>query len=360
MIVLSPSGGDDSPQIQAAINQLPSRGGLIEFSPGDYLIGSTVTLGNGTSSRSTRSGLRLSGQGAAGYWPDFVTPESVPVRWKWTGASGGTIAKVAGSHGWGLDNIVLDGNNGTAALGLNIVGAFEGDSTNLKIVDCVSGLSMANAGGTVVQSNSMHNTFRNLDVWLYWLSTGKAIMLDGQRNPEGPNSCENLFDHLNIWLPGDRICYGIYLAECDTNEFRHVHMSGGQQGGVGVTFDYGSGNQQPGGNIFHDIDMGGVKVQFQNVGTLGSLLGGPNTMPNTVSLFSPGNGGVLPTLPNLLCVNQDTFIGGQILSRAKAPASGEAGLLLLVNKSGTPSLVQVKVGATNSGGSGKRALVIDN
>jgi hypothetical protein len=362
MMALSPSGGDDAPQIQAAINALPTRGGLIDCSPGEYLIGSTIALGDGTpSSRSTRFGIRVDGQGAAGYWTDFVMPELAPVVWKWTGPAGGTMVKNNGAHGWGLNNIVLHGNNGLAGLGLSIAGAFEGDCSNQKIVDCLNGAALANAGSTPVQSNSMHNTFRNIGVWLHWLSTnGVAILLDGQRAPEGPNTCENLFDHLSIWLPGDRACFGIYLKECDTNEFRQVHMSGGQQAGVAVTFDYGSSNAQPGGNKFVGFEAGGVHTQFQNLGTLSPLIGGPNTMPNSVSLFSTGNGGVFPSVANLVCTDGDRFIGPMLCSRSKAPATGEAGILLAVNRAGIVALSQVKLGATNSGGSGKRALVVDN
>lgn len=354
MTVLSPSGGDDAPQINAAITALPTRGGVVEFSPGDYLIDSTINLGDGTSStRSTRSGIRLLGQGTPGWFPDFVNPEVPPVRLKWNGPAGGAIVKINGAlHGWGLDNLVLDGNYGTAALGLRIEGGRDGDCSNLFIADCLNGLAMVNSG----TANSMQNSFRNFGVWLHWLSTGGvAISLDGQRNPEGPNSCENLFTNLRVWLPGDRLCYGAYLKECDTNRFDHVIMFGGQTAGVGVALDYGTGNQQPGANSFNDIDMGGLHVQFQNIGTPGTL-----GTPNIVSLFQMGNGGVLPVLTNLVCADNDSFAGATLYSRGKTPTNGEAGLLLLVNKNGAPSLVQVKVGATNSGGSGKRALVIDN
>jgi hypothetical protein len=57
----------------------------------------------------------------------------------------------------------------------------------------------------------------------------------------------------------------------------------------------------------------------------------------------------------------ELYSHGQRCIEARDPtASLETGMLLAINRSGTVTVEKVKIGAANSGGSGKRALVVNN
>jgi hypothetical protein len=71
-----------------------------------------------------------------------------------------------------------------------------------------------------------------------------------------------------------------------------------------------------------------------------------------------------PPVAAVGCVNgsgAELYSGSQRCIEARDPtATLETGMLLAINRSGTVTVEKVKIGAANSGGSGKRALVVNN
>ena len=342
-ITVSPSGGDDTAAIQAAINSLPSRGGEVLLLAGTYNISGTgLRVGDG------RSGVRLRGDGTAGILTENATPA---VLLNWTGATG-TILTIAGPlAGWGVENIAFRGND--KAWGLVVEGAYFGDCANLQFIYCPRAISGSQAAG----KNAMHNTFRNVGIWMPAVVGAIGICLSGERlnGVGGANCCFWNFYNTLIAMPTGVLSYGLYLQQTDTNLFVGTHICNGAGGGVAINFDYGQGYDQPGACSFVGLDVGGPTVQFQTSGTPAAGVN-PN---HWVKAQNAGNGNVAPTAFGVLG-DGDLAVNGKMVLRGHLPITGEAGMVLLVNKSGTPTMVQVKVGAAGSGGQGKRALVIDN
>lgn len=333
---LSPSGGDDFPAIQAAVTALPATGGEIVLQGSGFKLSDSVIV--------NKNGVRIRGETVAQTLVD------------WTSVAVKPMFDVAGPlEGWGLDNLYLNGHD--KAWGISARGANYGDCSNLRFRWCQRAIHGEPKDG----SNAMHNLFRRTLVEFPFVAGARGISLEGVRGPgpaEGPNSCFWHFYDTLLALPGPGAvaCDGIYLGETDTNTFVGTHIANGQAGSRGVVFDYGAGYSQPGGNLFVHLDNGTATTPFANVGTPGGVAG---ACANRIMGHSFGNGGAPVQLWG--CIDDtDIAFNNQLCLRAKVPATGEAGLLLAVNRSGVTVLSQVKLGATNSGGSGKRALVIDN
>lgn len=114
---------DDTTAIQAAINALPSTGGIVIFPPGDYCISSSLNLGNGDASTdSTVNAIALVGAGSgtgSGFTSLFPTGAT---RLKWIGSSGtGPMVQIAGPcRNMRVEDIQLDGND-LASIGLSVI-----------------------------------------------------------------------------------------------------------------------------------------------------------------------------------------------------------------------------------------------
>jgi hypothetical protein len=100
---------DDTLSIQEAINSLGSNGGNVYIPPGNYLISSTIQIGNGSNSApSTINGICLIGV-AAGASASEVTSHGGSVVFTWGGASGGTMVSINGPiYGLGITGITLN------------------------------------------------------------------------------------------------------------------------------------------------------------------------------------------------------------------------------------------------------------
>jgi hypothetical protein len=360
-IIVSPSGGDDTAAIQAAINSLGPRGGDVIFTPGDYIVSDVINVGNGFGATpSTRWGIRLRGEGAPGwyYGPPFGIPwgnwNRAPVVLKWTGPANRSMIRVSGPLvGWSIENLFLDGQS-VGGVGLEVCGASCGDVANL----CIDGFAKGIVGISSGDQVSFHNYFRNTRVWVPHIQDAIGILLTGivQGNTDASGW---VFNNTTILLPGnDFSCTGIYLQMTDGDVFIHTHIAGGGPNARGVVFDHGMNPPYPGGVLFIDNNCEG------NAGTIPYATWGtpdPGGSPHQV-IGHPGAG--LGTFPypvnvNILCDNA-VNVKKQIGAQAHIPATGETGILLATNRSGTVTLDQVKLGSTNSGGSGKRALVVPN
>src|SRR5258707_6841619 len=132
-----PSGTIDSgTPIQNAINALPVSGGDVTLPCGVYKISTTLTLGNGSNgTASTRSGMRLIGQGGNSAQPQGSV---VPcVRLLWAGGTSNFIVQVQGIlQGWGIQNIVFDCGSVAGMTGLRNISGQWGRNENIGFVNC--------------------------------------------------------------------------------------------------------------------------------------------------------------------------------------------------------------------------------
>jgi hypothetical protein len=104
-------GINDEIQIQAAINSLPSAGGIVMLSSKTYNLYNSIVIGNGTATtKSTKTNIRLIGSGIGGD-EICVVGYGDGTRLHWSGSSGGTMIYLNGPiSGAEISNMTLDGN----------------------------------------------------------------------------------------------------------------------------------------------------------------------------------------------------------------------------------------------------------
>lgn len=340
--VLSPSGGDDTAAIQAAINALPIIGGDIILTPGVYNISDTVTIGNGASpTLSTRSGVRIRGEGACGpalfnYQGGPLPTLTPPVTLNWTAGSGKPMMVIQGpmDGSFALEHLCFYGN-AIASTGLKVIGVFGGDCASLVFHQCIVGLALTSAP----PKNAQSNLFRNTTVWMPDRPNCVGISLDGEHgNPVTTNSCYNTFLNTNIMMVGGPTTTAIYFGVTDTNIFFQTHLIGAGVVGAGIVFDYlANPNFAPNANGFVGIDGGGNPA-WSNKGVPPAGVGN-----NWIRGFDTGNGMPYPVLPGLMA-DADLWIANQISLRAKPVANNlDTGMTLTVKQNGTVSTKAVKL-----------------
>ena len=111
--ILVPSGGDDWPRIQAAIESAVSRDGLVRLGRGVFLISRTLSI-------TKCVGLRLEGVGACNPqncgpgWSDIK--RAVGTCLKWVGQKNGTMVEILSSLQVSLNRMEFDGNDRASVL----------------------------------------------------------------------------------------------------------------------------------------------------------------------------------------------------------------------------------------------------
>ena len=311
---------DMASALQTAINGL-TNGGTLTFPAGSVVkIGSTVSLGNGTSSaKSTIQGIALKGVGGVAIGGAFNTPTATPLRFVWSGTTGGIMFEIAGPlAGWGLGNLELDGNS-SAGQALRVQSAQNGQCNYLTILNCTTDslrLDAYTTFATAGEANTMHNTFINTTVILPNVANAVAILLTGAATGTPANSCYNTFINTTVIdQAGTASKFGLYLQGCDSNVFHSAHFVGGATASAAVTFDYSVENAWPASNYLNAFDTGGWDVQFQNSSTAPGVF----ARTNYVSLTET-NDAVAPSLDNMLCWNNSE----QILPWCVAASTGTA------------------------------------
>jgi len=239
----------DSAKIQDAVDICALIGvKKLRFREYEYALTSTVTVGDGTStSYSTINGVELVGVGAP-----FLRlantggpQENNGTRFKWTGASGGTMIKIAGpSQGNGISNIALNCNS-LAAKGLEILSGNRGKFLNLTVaspedngvaidIKCVAAESISSGGTQTEAISAEGNYFRNTRINLTNTDT-TGIRLDGYTgsasNGKDPLRSQFFDTYILATLDGS---VGIEFGFTDQNNFHGTYMS---------TFGVSNGNE---------------------------------------------------------------------------------------------------------------------
>ena len=332
---------DDTAAIQSCLNAAAEIAPCIVLFPSkDYLISSTIVLGNGNSAGiSTYNGVFLQGI-YSGWSPGQLTGLSTPVtgtRLIWAGPNTGSMVSVSGPiFGCGVSNIIFDaaptGSFGySAGIGLHVVSAQYCAFKNLTFRGCASSIYSETAHVAGQNTDSLHNTYENLQICVGWGITGATgIVLTG--DGVSGNTDYNFFRNVIMALPtiaagGGYAAYGLYLADCDSNVFFGLHFLNGGSACAAVVFDYTVSSSFPSGNQLFAPDWGGLTAPVLFVGTPA-----PNTSANFVHGMSEANGGLVPNnVPNL------SFIYGVMsnLTRTGLTAASASSLLCAVYASGS-------------------------
>ena len=311
---------DDTIAIQAALTAA-ALVGVPAAAPDSntYKISVTLALGNGSGAAvSTQPGGVLSGATlpTAALW--YGVPASTTLVW--AGGADAMISVNGPIQGWGVQNLVLNGQ-GVATVGIHAISAGFGRNRGLVIASCTSsGISSTTvpvfAGAT--NTDSIHNRWEDLVIEV---PTGaQGIIFTGEAGGTS-NTDYNVVDNFMIVLPASGVAYAIYLQNCDSNQFRAGQFAGGNASCVGVALDYTgtTGNQWPSANSFLGIDTNGAVLganQFVNVGSPSI-----DARENEILSLNKDNGATYPDLGNLT-PGLPIKVGGIILNGQTATITG--------------------------------------
>jgi len=300
---------DSAVFFNAALASL-TKGATLTIPAGSVIkINSTIEIGNGSSANaSTINYIRIKGSGVAGPGNFIGYPNASNVRFVWGGASTGpssVMFQIAGPmQGWGLENIMLDGQSGVL-VGLQILSASFGYCKGVSVENCKSQAILSDTYDSFATpgfANSMHNRFENTNILIQSAANAQGITLTGQITGTPANSCYNLFTNTTIKMPDAFASQTVamYLQWCDSNYFTGVHIIGGAVAGVGCVFDYSVSNSS-GTNVISAIDNGGCNTKFANAGSPGQF-----ARANYIYSLFEANGATAEQIDNLVNLTDST------------------------------------------------------
>ena len=208
------------------------------LTPGkNYVISSTLNIGNGTSSAvSTLNGLILEGVGS-GAVPTEVSPATYPVEITWNGTIGGTMMQVNGPV-WGLrlEGFTLN-SAGIAATGLNLQHPI---NSRFQEILCIQHtllgiIHQAYQSPTNCVTGSQHNTFIGVHS-KYPASGGSGILIGQTSYGASPHLdvAQNAYIGCDWWRDGtDAATYSLSIGFADVNSFYQCSCEA-QGGSLGI------------------------------------------------------------------------------------------------------------------------------
>ena len=270
---------------------------------GNFGLSQTMPIGNGTSSAaSTIPGIVIRGSGTPSQ-PAFFTGQTkaAPTTVTWLGGAAAMVAVNGPVQGWGLENMLLNGAS-TATIGISVVSGQFGRCKSLCINNCTTshiGSNTVALFSGVDNCDSLHNHYENIFIQMPTVANVMGIVLTGDPATNSDTDA-NVFDNIFIAMPGSGVCYGLYLQNCDGNQFRNILISAGSAASISVLFDYTAcvGGVFPSGTCFYGIDTNGFTAganQWLNAGTPGV-----NARPHTLRGLYQDNGATQPNLANFI------------------------------------------------------------
>jgi hypothetical protein len=291
---------DDTAAIQAAIDHLQvNGGGTLLFPPGTYLITSTLTIGNGSSSAfATYSGVQLVGAGGA-VMPGPGNLAAVTIK---SGVAGPAI-RIQGPIGsWGVENICISiTTTSTSAIGLEIISGQYGRTRNLMVTGCYGiSINMTTVGTSYL---SEHNRFDNTAIYLpSGAGSAIGILISGAGASGG--STGTAFDewHNTYMVISNVGQVGRVFKYCDNINFFNTEIVSAANG-TATQYNYSStgtnGTSLPADCRDYGIDIYGNTITNYAPSGIGAL-----ATPNRIFGFSLTNGAAAPNLSNLTVLNE--------------------------------------------------------
>lgn len=288
IISLRPTGGNDSTQIQNAIDALgPTNGGIIMLLPGTYSIQSTIFC--------KKNGVKIRGYGGA--LAVFSNNSDQPVaatKLLWSGGAATILEftpqfdddEVRHVHDVEVSDLLIDGG-GTAQTGMYLNQVLNSYFGRLSF------RGMNPAGGIGIEMNCRKNGHTNWNLFenCSCYEVSKGVILGGD-SAFDVNSAHNTFVGLSVQFRGtDAADAGIWLKECDNNSFYRTYIHQDAANGFGVVVE---NPHNAGDNYFYHLQAGGNGFGGFRVKNSGSLLTG-NEGTNFVFGYDQSNGQLAPT-----------------------------------------------------------------
>ncbi len=287
--------------IQAAINALPTTGGIVCLQTGTYTQTTGLTFGDGsTTQASTRTQIKLRGLGFSTEWNTSL-PDAATII-DCTAVTSGPCIQINGPlDNWEVSNLKLAGVHGTNTIGIYVLSARFGNVHDLAIhgfdygINSTTQATFSGAGpfaGGLGSATSDHNIYDRIHIKL---PTSGAVGIAISGTQTSLNTDFNVFRA--IWIQPVTNATCIYLGWADNNIFDNIECWGESLTGVtGVNFDYSAFNGGPIANWFYSIDT--INFPIANTGSA------PTTpIKNNYMIFSQVNGGTCPHLLNLMVLN---------------------------------------------------------
>lgn len=217
MITLYPSGGDDTRQIQNAIDSLPPTGGKIHLGAGRFLCG-PLTMGNGsTMQESSRHGISIEGEGP-GCIPGFCAPTEI----EYIGPPGRIMVEMQGPVlGCSIKDVLLNGKGVCSSI------LWMGHVTRAVLRD-VYMTGYASVGLICTTHKAGHhygsgsNVFDNVSVVGPANENASGVLFDGMVT--GLDTCSCMWLGGIIDYGGAPGSYGLKMAGADNNAFFRTHF----------------------------------------------------------------------------------------------------------------------------------------
>jgi hypothetical protein len=239
---VSVNNADNAPLINNALRTLGLQGLTAFLPPGVYNIQSTINIGDGATNTDSTYSAKLVGGGYPNWNPPGTgftnTPSPVSTTLKWTGGGGLDMVRVNGPlQGWGLENLLLDGNGLCTGGGLSLISAQFGVARNLALQGSYSGITWTTQapGSPTAHHNTMHNRFENIQITWTGHSGGGTYraMLFNSGLGAGTNSCYETMENVTVVVPTSSVgCtqIGVELGYCDSIDINHLHYYGNVAG----------------------------------------------------------------------------------------------------------------------------------
>ncbi|MBI4478492.1 MAG: hypothetical protein HY651_00550 [Acidobacteria bacterium] len=263
IIFLRPNGSTDGDQINDAItNKLPSNGGIIYLTPGEYHINTKIII--------AKNGVKLRGFGACD--PGLGASDNPLTKLLWKGSSYGTVVELKPSSSTAqiqdleLSDLSIDGwtgsqNDNKASIGLLLDRVLNSKFLNVRVRNCLgtngTGIKMTTTSDGVDDLGTSWNHFENCSIWD--CTTGLHLTSETSGGAVA-NCCHNTFVALNI--QGGSCVTGIKLEVCDNNCFYRVMTPGDATTGVLI-----ADPDKAATNYFYHLQAGGtygLKVENAN------------------------------------------------------------------------------------------------
>ncbi len=302
--ILSPSGGDDSGQIQLAIEKAISGDGIVRLGRGVFNVSRTISIDK-------CFGVRMEGVGGCNPqncgpgWSDIK--RAVGTCLKWVGPRGGTVLEILASPQVSLDRMELDGDNRAGVL-LQIQTIYGWPSTathikNMAFRHAAVGIQL----GTKSQSLGGNNDECTFDSVQLYCGVGVRVCND--------QSVCHRFSHVDSSCP-----IGIEILQGGSMVVDRFIQSGAGMDRVGIAFRGGGPNAAT-------LSISNAKLEA------GTLLecGGGNQVVHVVSYCGNVGPAVLPWKigPSALVTAQACSFSGPVAELAGLP--GRNAVLIIQN-----------------------------
>jgi hypothetical protein len=271
---------DDTAAIQAAIDALPSSGGVVYLPAATYVV-------NGTLNLTDKENVRLRGDGAANaVYQAVSTKGTILKRVSGTGLilDWSASAATQSLRGCGIEGITFDGNN-LATTVVRLSSLYGGVFRDLHIREgTVEGLGLRTVNLPNVE-DLQSCIFENISIRCVATATAKGLTADSFADGGGNVSLNNFHNLIVVTQNGT----GIELGDSDTNRFIGVECN---RTGTAIGIDLLASNHASSGHARHNV--------FLHVDAVGGITsratGFSLAAQNNYVLLSRGNSTPLPTI----------------------------------------------------------------